>query len=335
MSIIKFKNSAGKQVFGNAWKLENETDARANIVITHGMCEYSGRYEQFALELNKLGFNVYAIDHPGHGLNVTATDNPEYALGVWPSSGFKLSVENLYDFITEVRLTMKPTYLLGHSMGSIIAQRYYQRYPNTIEGLILSGSFTKQGSLSLARHLINLENKFIKPEMKERPYPSMFKKQQVKFSAKFKTFAYEDGYKSPNAYLSTVSENVKKYDLDPLCNFTPSFNFYFNLFNGMKPTFQQKRVKELKIKPAVLILTGSDDPVTGYSKSAIKLEHFYKNAGVNVTHKIYQGFRHEILFDTCQQEILKDFMDFIALTKTHDKVVKDEVKSETKEEKSE
>ena len=33
-----------------------------------------------------------------------------------------------------------PLYLLGHSMGSLIARCYLRQYPDILDGLILSGS---------------------------------------------------------------------------------------------------------------------------------------------------------------------------------------------------
>ena len=40
---------------------------RGVCIISHGFAEHSGRYEHIALELNRNGFAVYAIDHVGHG----------------------------------------------------------------------------------------------------------------------------------------------------------------------------------------------------------------------------------------------------------------------------
>ncbi|MFO7861502.1 MAG: alpha/beta fold hydrolase [Desulfosalsimonas sp.] len=43
------------------------SDPRACMVIVHGLCEHSGRYEQMAEFLNKRGIRVTAYDQRGHG----------------------------------------------------------------------------------------------------------------------------------------------------------------------------------------------------------------------------------------------------------------------------
>lgn len=72
-SQISLKTSWGDTIYGNAWTIETPI---ANIVIAHGMGEYSYRYNEFANYLNSLGYNVYAVDQPGHGLNVTVPETP-------------------------------------------------------------------------------------------------------------------------------------------------------------------------------------------------------------------------------------------------------------------
>ena len=41
-------------------------DAKAAVIIVHGLCEHAGRYDYVTEQLNKRGFNVYRFDHRGH-----------------------------------------------------------------------------------------------------------------------------------------------------------------------------------------------------------------------------------------------------------------------------
>lgn len=308
MEQISLKISGGQTIYGNCWKVDPKTESKGNIVICHGMCEYSARYDEFAKYLNSKGYDVYAVDHPGHGLNVTIPENPSLGLGVWPNSGFKLAIEYLHSLIVEVRLTMKPIILLGHSMGSIVCQRYFQRYSNTIDGLILSGSFTNHPSLVCARILSQWMAKFLPDHKKERPSKFFYKLQMASYN-KFKPYA--DGYNSASKFLQVNEENVKKYDMDPMCGFIPSFNFYFNLFGGMKPTFQKKRLKDIENKVPVLLIAGDKDPVGKMGKSVKKLAKFYTKGGIETDTHLYEGYRHEILFDDCKQQVFEDCLNYI------------------------
>ena len=101
-SEIKLKTTSGSIIYGNAWVVDEDSGVKplANVVIAHGMAEYSFRYDKFARYLNSLGYNVYAVDQPGHGLNVTASEKPSLGLGVWPESGFKLAIDYLHELVS-------------------------------------------------------------------------------------------------------------------------------------------------------------------------------------------------------------------------------------------
>ncbi len=296
-SQIKIQAGWGDTIYGNAWTVDDKNiTPKANVVIAHGMGEHSFRYDKLAQYLNKEGYNVYAVDQPGHGLNVTCPEKPKLGLGVWPNSGFKLAINYLHELIIYVRLNMLPTILLGHSMGSFVSQRYYQRYSDTLDGLILSGSSANNSTFVMGRVASKIMNKFMSERKKMAP-SKFFKNNQIrKFNRKFK--AFPDGYKSANRWLSANEENVQAFDKDPLCGFTCSFSFYFNLFNGLKPTFQIKRVKEISKPVPILLIAGKDDPVGSYGKGVKKLQKFYTKGKQSAEIKLYDGYRHEIINET-------------------------------------
>jgi len=298
---IMIKTTRGDTIYGNAWTVDSKK-AVANVVIAHGMAEYSFRYDKLAQYLNEQGFNVFAVDQPGHGLNVTAPTNPQYGLGVWPNNGFKLAISYLYELIVHVRLNMLPTILLGHSMGSFVSQRYLQRYSDTIDGLILSGSSAKNMTFVMGRMASKIMNKFMKDKKKRAP-SNFFKNSQLrKFNRKFG--AFPDGYKSKNRWISANEENVQQFDKDPLCGFTCSFSFYYNLFNGLKPTFQLSRVKAITNNVPILLIAGDKDPVGSFGKGVKKLKDFYTKGGQNVQMKLYPGMRHEIINEVDAEKLV-------------------------------
>lgn len=307
-SQISLKMASGETIYGNRWTLDDDEKVIANVVLVHGMAEHSMRYDEFAKYLNSIGINVYAVDQPGHGLNVTVPETPEYGLGVWPDNGFKLATSYIYELVSQVRLSMKPTILVGHSLGSFVSQRYYQRFNATIDGLVLCGSNANCFTFNASRRVAKIMKVFIKKDHRERP---------SKFFDRMQTLAYNkapqfpDHYKTNNRWLSANEENVKAYDNDPLCGFTCSFNFYFNLFNGLKPTFQKNRVKEILHPVKILLVAGTKDPVGRNGKGVKKLEKFYKSAGQDVRTILYEGMRHEILNETEKQKVYEDIGAFI------------------------
>ena len=60
-------NVAGQTLYGQIWEVEQ---AKAALILLHGMGEHSGRYSgTFVETMNEAGFNVLSIDLFGHGLS--------------------------------------------------------------------------------------------------------------------------------------------------------------------------------------------------------------------------------------------------------------------------
>ena len=112
-----------------AWPNAPE-NARAAILLLHGLGEHMGRYGHVASAMQAAGYAVFGYDHHGHGL----------------SSGLRgnlLSPSQLLDdvrFVIEhVRtLTPAPMVLLGHSMGGLIAARAVANALPHIDALVMS-----------------------------------------------------------------------------------------------------------------------------------------------------------------------------------------------------
>ena len=58
------KSFDGINLFYNKEEVEN---AKAAVVIVHGLAEHSGRYDYVAEKFHQAGFSTYRFDHRGHG----------------------------------------------------------------------------------------------------------------------------------------------------------------------------------------------------------------------------------------------------------------------------
>ncbi|HET6231895.1 MAG TPA: alpha/beta hydrolase [Longimicrobiaceae bacterium] len=125
-----FAVSGGLRLHWQAW----DADApRAVLLVSHGLGEHGGRYAPLALGLARQGISTYAVDHRGHGL----------------SEGRQAHVRRFSDFTDDFeafRLAVQPelpsgvpVFLLGHSLGGLIALRYLQTHTDTpLRGAVLS-----------------------------------------------------------------------------------------------------------------------------------------------------------------------------------------------------
>jgi alpha-beta hydrolase superfamily lysophospholipase len=116
-------------IFVRTWPLEN---AKAAIVITHGVAEHSGRYEHVAQALNAAGYAVSAFDHRGHGQSI----------GFPADMGDDVD-QLIADVVAQVvaaKESHEKVFLLAHSMGTLFALPAATEIPvDALTGLILSG----------------------------------------------------------------------------------------------------------------------------------------------------------------------------------------------------
>ena len=101
---------------------------RANILLTHGFGEYSGRYHRLIGELNRAGYSVYTYDQRGHGQSD----------GVRAVNDVAVLVEDHLALRESLRALPEPLFAFGHSLGGLITAASYLRDPRGAVGVILS-----------------------------------------------------------------------------------------------------------------------------------------------------------------------------------------------------
>ncbi len=307
-SIICVDASYGDKIYGNAWVL-TEGEPKANVIICHGMAEHSKRYDAFANFLCEQNFDVYAVDHVGHGLNVSKKLDTKYKYGMWPENGFDVAIDQLVELVNFIKAkSNKPILLFGHSMGSFVAQGFYQRHSELVKGVVFCGSSANTGLYKMSMKLAATMRVFKSKKKRDQVCPILVNSGNSTFNKGLKPFA--DGYDSVNKWISINEDNVKKYDKDPECGFPCSFNFYYALFKGQQEIFKKKNLQSIKNKCNIFIISGELDPVGGYGENVKKLKDFYLMGQENVDLKLYPGVRHEILNEDIKEEVYKDVLSF-------------------------
>ncbi len=112
-------------------KRDEVENPKGTVIITHGIAEHSGRYEEVASFLNTKGYNVVRYDIRGHG----QTQGKRGRL-----KSFHQVIDDLHELVKhERKLETKNIYLLGHSMGGLIVDLYAVKYGD-VEGIISSAA---------------------------------------------------------------------------------------------------------------------------------------------------------------------------------------------------
>lgn len=129
-----FKDASNHQIYHQCWLPEGE--AKAVLMIAHGLAEHGGRYMNLVNHFLPLGFAVYALDHIGHG----RSEGPR--VYVERFSDFTDTLDRFRKFIME-RQKGKPFFLVGHSMGGLIGAFYLIGHQEGLAGAVLSGPAVK------------------------------------------------------------------------------------------------------------------------------------------------------------------------------------------------
>ena len=109
---------------------------KAVVIISHGMCEHSGRYAAVTQKLFDRGFKVYRYDLRGHGKS-------EGERGFYSAPDeITEDLHRIVDIASEENPGLK-RFLLGYSMGGFAVADFCTRYPDKAEGAILFDAATR------------------------------------------------------------------------------------------------------------------------------------------------------------------------------------------------
>ena len=250
-----------------------EGDARAVIVILHGIAEHCGRYASFAESLTKLGFAVESFDFHGHG----------------KSEGPRAYTRSFEDWLMDVDLLLDrvrgryekiPVFIFGHSQGGSIALLYAISRQPRIRGLLLSAPTVVVDTL----------------------VPAFLQKLSVLAAVLLPKLPV---LKLDSTALSRDPEVVRDYEQDPLV-----FRGRLRMRTGaeiFRATGLIRRHME-KIELPMLILHGSDDRIVDSEGSRLLFESV---ASRDKTYKLYPGFYHELLNEKEKDVVIRDILEWL------------------------
>jgi len=125
-----FRGVGGLKIYTQQWLPEGPP--RAVLLLVHGYAEHSGRYGNLVGHFVQRGYAICALDHRGHGR----------------SEGARVHIDDFADYLADlatyegiVRAQFPGTkvFLLGHSMGAMIATAYLPAHQHSFAGAVISG----------------------------------------------------------------------------------------------------------------------------------------------------------------------------------------------------
>jgi alpha-beta hydrolase superfamily lysophospholipase len=254
-------------------------DPRGVVQVAHGLAEHSARYDRFARALNAAGYTVRASDHRGHGASISSKP------GDFGAPGFEALIADVAAYGASVHGDL-PLFLLAHSMGSFAAQSVILTHSQQYAGVVLSGSTALDllaAGMAQAEGPVGLEA----------------------FNAGFE---HRTGYE----WLTRDEAEVDRYVADPLCGFDLPDETVPALFGAAGTLADPTALARIRSDLPLLVVSGSDDPLAGGGQLVEVLGQRYRDAGlVDVTVKLYDGARHEILNETNRDDVTTDILAWL------------------------
>ncbi|CAM3768033.1 alpha/beta hydrolase [Mesobacillus zeae] len=255
------------------WKWEAEGEARAVIVIVHGALEHHGRYGWLIEMWRTSGFHVIMGDLPGQGMTTRA---------------HRGHIDAFDDYLVEVKEWLNaayvfdlPVFLIGHSMGGLVAIRHLQEHRGNIAGVILS---------SPCLGLVN--------------YPSKaLNFLSVVLNSVVPSFRIAPGL---SVDMATRNEDVKEVDYnDSLYVTKVSVRWYRELLDAMEQAFEDMgKIQDIPM----LLMQGGDDKIV--DKRAVK--EWFNNAPLSEKrYKEWPNCYHEIFNEPERDEVFEYAKDFV------------------------
>ncbi|MEW6724676.1 MAG: alpha/beta fold hydrolase [Bacillota bacterium] len=242
------------------------------VVIVHGSGEHSGRYQPTASFLAENGYFVYALDLRGQGR----------------SQGLPGHVDRFDHYLDDIGAVLElarqrstaPLFLLGHSVGGLLALTFGLRYPSGLAGVIASGPCL---ALSLAVPPL----KAAAGRLLSRLWP---------------TLRLPSGIRSRD--LASDPEVGRRYSADPLVVRVVSARYYTELEQAMAFV----RGQATTFARPLLILQGADDRLV----SSPAVREFFQAAGsTDKTLEWYDGAHHELLNDYSGDRVRATILDWL------------------------
>ena len=203
----------------------------------------------------------------------------------------------------QTRYPGKRVVLLGHSMGSYVAQSYAMRFGNDLAALILSGSTWPARMLVRIGRLLALIESW-----RHGKTGASALLDQLGFGDFNKKF---EPARTELDWLSRDAEEVDRYVADPLCGGPYSTGLWRDLLGGLLEISKDAALRKIPGDLPILITGGAEDPVGGATGMQKLISHYEATEHRNVNLRVYADGRHEMLNEINRDEFTTDLLRWI------------------------
>ena len=265
------------------------------VQIVHGMCEYKERYLPFMDYLANEGFITVIHDNRGHGKSICSKEDLGF-LYKNGADGFVSDIRQLTRIVKEA-YPSAPYFMLGQGMGSLGVRNYLKQFDSELDGVFILGCPCYR---KLSSFTINVDKAIMKKMGSHFRSEKINSVLQNKFNKPF-------GRDNKNAWLCSDKKVVAEFNSNPLCNFIFTLNGYSSLLYLLSDTYSKKNWKVENPQLPIRFLSGKNDSAMITEKKFDKAVELMQKVGYdNVSHRLFDGMRHDILNEHDNITVYKD-----------------------------
>ncbi|GAA0311242.1 alpha/beta fold hydrolase [Psychrobacter aestuarii] len=279
------------------------TETQATLLIVHGMCEHSGRYDKFAQFLADHGIAVVTYDQLGHGQTVKNDEEFGFFDEAHPVQALLKDVVIMADAL-KTRYPDVPHFIMGHSMGSFIVRTVLKHHAQDFAGAILMGT----ADLNPAINVLLPINAMLAKAAPKKVNATFADLMSQHFNQKLGCSATPSKF----AWLSEDEDNVKNYEDDPLTGFHFTNNGFLTLFALMKAGLNKNWAMTIDKDFSMLLVSGANDPVGDMGHGVRRVAKRLRQQGfTQVDTRLYPNMRHEPLNERQHMDVYRDILRWI------------------------
>lgn len=259
------------------------------IQVMHGMADHMERYDEFNTWLALNDIFVITHNHRGHGENAEI-------LGHF--NDFNDLIKDALEVRRSVPAGLK-TFILGHSMGSVVARRLLEKgvYHGGI--IIGTGNKAKIGDAVSSIFLRSIAK--VSPEKRSSWIKGMaFGPYDKKFSGKIE-----------NRWLSLDNENVRRYNEDSFAGHLMSNRAFSETMKHIRLSMKHENLQKYHPKIPILLIGGKQDPFSNMGKDIRKLSKILIRYTESVTVQLYEDSRHEVLNERNRIQVYNKLLEWV------------------------
>lgn len=263
------EGKGGLRIFTRHW--EPSIDARASLVICHGVNSHGGQYLRAAEEFAARGFAVTALDLRGRGR----------------SEGERFYVDSVDDYVSDLSQAIElgrshhpelPLFLLGHSAGGVVSVTYALDHQDRLDGLICE-------SFAFRVYAPNLALKLLEGASHLLPHAHVLRLKMEDFS------------RDPAWVAQLVADPLTLGEVQPV-----------QTVASLARAGERFEREFSRITLPLFILHGTADKATRPDGSR---EFFDSAGSADKLLKLYEGHYHDLLNDIGRERVMEDIAGWI------------------------